>query len=191
MSRQKSLSKRTAIRHAFRRLTVGEEGAALVEATILAPILVAMSVYTADFGLLFYNKMEVQNAQAGAQWAIANGRCNASDINTAALNATQVGGVTVTPSSSCANIQPSCSAWPSNTPSYFCGCSKDSSGNATVKVLSAGACTTPAPGATCNTSGVAGNYVTVTAKKSYNSLVPYGLITSTYTICPTATVRIQ
>jgi Flp pilus assembly protein TadG len=192
MSRQKSLSKRTAIRHAFRRLTLGEEGAALVEATITAPILVAMGMYTANFGLLFYNKMEVQNAaQAGAQWAIANGRCNASGINTAALNATQVGGVTVTPSSSCTDIQPSCSGWPSNTPSYFCGCSKDSSGNATVKVLSAGACTTPAPGATCNTSGVAGNYVTVTAKKSYNSLVPYGLITSTYTICPTATVRIQ
>ena len=48
---------------------------ALVEATIIAPILVVMSIYVMDFGLLFYNKMEMQNAaQAGAQWAIANRR---------------------------------------------------------------------------------------------------------------------
>jgi Flp pilus assembly protein TadG len=53
---------------------LGEDGAALVEATIIAPILVAMGVYTADFGLLFYNKMEMQNAaQAGAHWAVQIG----------------------------------------------------------------------------------------------------------------------
>ena len=78
MSKQKSLSNGTAIRLAFRTLMFGEEGTAgavLVEATIIVPILVVMSVYAIDFGLLFYNKMEVQNAaQAGAQWAIANRR---------------------------------------------------------------------------------------------------------------------
>ena len=48
-------------------------GAALVEFTIFAPLLVVTSIYTMDFGLLFYNKMEVQNAaQAGVDWAIAN-----------------------------------------------------------------------------------------------------------------------
>ena len=61
------------MRQVFRRLMFGEEGAVLVEATIIVPILVAMSVYAAGFWPAFYNKMEVQNAaQAGAQWAIAN-----------------------------------------------------------------------------------------------------------------------
>ena len=76
MSKQKSISKRTAIRQAFQRLMFGEDGtagSALVEATIIVPILVVMSIYVMDFGLAFYNKMEMQNAvQAGAQWAIAN-----------------------------------------------------------------------------------------------------------------------
>ena len=77
-SKQKSISKRTAIRHAFQRLMFGEDGTAgavLVEATIFVPILVVMSVYVMDFGLTFYNKIEMQNAaQAGAQWAVANRR---------------------------------------------------------------------------------------------------------------------
>ena len=70
MSKQKSISKRTAIRHAFQRFMFGEDGTAgsvLVEATIIAPILVVMSVYVMDFGFAFYNKIEMQNAaQAGA-----------------------------------------------------------------------------------------------------------------------------
>ena len=56
MSKQKSISKRTAIRQAFQRLMFGEDGtagAALVEATILVPILVVMSIYVMDFGLHF------------------------------------------------------------------------------------------------------------------------------------------
>jgi Flp pilus assembly protein TadG len=44
------------MRDAFRRLLSGEEGAALVEATIIAPILVAMGVYVADFGLFLKTK---------------------------------------------------------------------------------------------------------------------------------------
>ena len=57
-----------------------------------------------DFGLVFYNKIEVQNAaQAGAQWAIANRVYNCSEISVAAENATTLP-VTV---SSC----------------QFCGCS--------------------------------------------------------------------
>ena len=66
----------------------GTEGAALVEATIFVPILVAMCVYTADFGLIFYNEMEVQNiAQAGAQWAMANRIYDSAAILAAAQNA--------------------------------------------------------------------------------------------------------
>jgi Flp pilus assembly protein TadG len=181
MRAQKSLSNITAMRHAFQRLMFGEDGAALVEATIIVPILVVMSIYTMDFGLIFYNKMEMQNAaQAGAQWAIANRPFyNSTDIQVAAKNATLLPASAVTV-----------------TPSQFCGCSKDSSGNLVVTQLSAGACTTPAPGAACNTSGVAGTYVSVSATPAttYNALVGYGLFSgtnSTPDISATATVRIQ
>jgi Flp pilus assembly protein TadG len=171
-SRQKSLSTRLALRQAVRKLLFAEDGTALVEATIIAPILVVMSIYTADFGLLFYTNMQVQNAaQAGAQWAIANRIFNAANMQTAATNATTLGGVTI-------------------TSSQFCGCSMNSSGNAGVTSLGAGACTW-APNTTCNGSGVEGNYITVTATKSYNSFIPYGLIASTYTSSATSTARIQ
>jgi Flp pilus assembly protein TadG len=168
------------MRDAFRRLLSGEEGAALVEATIIAPILVAMGVYTADFGLLFFNKMEVQNAaQAGAQWAVANRVYNVSSIQTAGQKATSLSGVTVTPSA-------------------FCGCSTDSSGNPAVTQLASGTCTgtTNVVNSTCNSTGVVGNYVTVTATYAYTSFVPTRLIASTpiastYTNSATTTVRIQ
>src|SRR6516164_9812474 len=92
MSRQTSISKRTAVRQAIRRFMVGEhaiEGAALVEFTIFAPLLVIMSLYTMDFGIYFLNGLEMQNAaQAGAQWAITNRIYNSSDVRAAATNAT-------------------------------------------------------------------------------------------------------
>ena len=162
----------------------GTAGAVLVEATIIVPILVVMSIYAMDFGLLFYNKMEVQNAaQAGAQWAIANRVYNSSLIQVAAQNATSLSGVTV-------------------TPSEFCGCSNDSSGNAVVTQLAAVALVACTPNSPCNGSsigsgsGVAGLYVQVTATKPYTSLIPTSLIASTpiastYTNSATATARIQ
>jgi Flp pilus assembly protein TadG len=131
-----------------------------------------------DFGLTFYNKIEMQNAaQAGAQWAIANRIYNSSLIQVAAQNATNLPTSQITVSSS-----------------EFCGCSINSSGNAVVALLSSSACTV-APNSTCNSTGVAGNYVTVTATptNTYNSLVPpiYGLMSSTPNISATTTVRIQ
>jgi Flp pilus assembly protein TadG len=189
-SRRESFSKVPAVRLAFRRLLVEEDGAALVEATIIAPILVAMGIYAAGFGLLFYTKMQVQNAaQAGAQWAMANRVYNSSSIQVAAQNATPL---PAAGTSACTADSPACVAV---TSSQFCGCSIDSSGNVAVTQLSAGSCTSPAPGATCNTSGVAGNYVTVTARtpsaSPHKSFVTYGLISSTYDIITATTARIQ
>src|SRR5437764_7743093 len=122
MSRQTPISRTTAIRQAIRRFMVGEEGiagAALVEFALLAPMLVVMSVYTMDYGLIFYSKLELQNAaQAGAQWAIANRIYNSSEIQAAGQNAIKsrtaragtLGPVTI-------------------TSHQFCGCSEDSGGN--------------------------------------------------------------
>src|SRR6478752_6103638 len=92
MSTQTLISKRTAIRHAIRDFMVGEggiAGAALIEFTLFAPLLVVMSIYTMDFGLLFYRQMQVQNAaQAGVDWAIANRPV----VNDAAITAAATNG---------------------------------------------------------------------------------------------------
>jgi Flp pilus assembly protein TadG len=151
-----------------------ESGAAIVEFTIIAPMLVVMSIYAADFGLFFFNKMEMQNAaQAGAQWAIANHVFNLSDIQTAGANATSLPASAITIAAS-----------------PFCACSKDSSQNPVVTSVATTPCT---PNSTCNTSGVLGTYVTVTATPTttYQSFVHYGLFLNNKSISATATVRTQ
>src|SRR3974377_909222 len=73
------------------RFAVADDGAAILEFTIIAPMLIIMSIYIMDFGLYFFNRLEMQNAaQAGAQWAIASGLYNTSDIQVAAQNATNI-----------------------------------------------------------------------------------------------------
>ena len=75
-----------------------EAGAALIEFTLFAPLLVVMSMYTMDFGLFFFRQMEVQNAaQAGVDWAIANRVYNSADISTAVTNATNYTVISVSP----------------------------------------------------------------------------------------------
>ena len=139
-------------------------GAALVEFTIFAPMLVVMSIYTMDFGLLFFNKIEVQNAaQAGAQWAIANRVFNSTAIQVAAQNATNYYG------SQCL----------SNAVLWLLG---RLNGNVTVTPLTVGSCNS---GSACTASssctlGVVGNYVTVTVTPTtaYNSFVSYGFFST-------------
>jgi hypothetical protein len=161
----------------------GTSGSVLVEATIFVPMLVGMSIYVMDFGLLFYNKIEVQNAvQAGAQWAVVNRYWDPSEIQVAANNATYL---PVTVSSN-----------------QFCGCLN----NAVVTQIQTptpsslpSACTavpnstfTGAPNSACPSgSGIVGNYVKVSATTTYQSFFPYGLFSSTNTYTLTATVRVQ
>jgi Flp pilus assembly protein TadG len=164
----------------------GEEGGALVEATILAPILLAMGVYAADFGLFFYTKMEVQNAaQAAVDWAVANRTFNSLNMQNAGTSATTISGVNFTPA-----------------PTQICGCSLDPSGNLVVTTMAVAlvSCT---PNSPCNGtsvgsgSGVTGLYAQVTATNTYNSLVPFSFtrygpqIASNYTFTTSVKARIQ
>lgn len=148
----------------------GDDGAALIEFTIFAPLLVVMSIYTMDFGLTFFNKMEVQNgAQAAADWAIANRAYNSTDIQAAVTNATNDTAISVS----------------SGYPLLRCGC--PSSTRVTFRSYS---------GATCQTCGssAGGLYVTVQTQAPYNSLIPYGLFSgtgATRTLTAQATARIQ
>jgi Flp pilus assembly protein TadG len=161
MSRKTPSLKRTAIR----KFMAGEDGAALVEFTILAPMVVAMSIYTMDFGLIFYNKMTVQDAaQAGVQWAITNRVFNSLAIGKAADNGTF-------------NV----------TVSQFCGC--PSTTGVTLIPPNNSACP---GGTTCPDGSTAGTYVTVTAaSKTPYKFILFGLISSTYNFSATSTARIQ
>jgi Flp pilus assembly protein TadG len=153
-----------------------ESGAALVEFTLLAPMLLALSIYTMDFGLLFITKMEVQNAaQAGAQYTVVTNGYDATNISNAVTKATNFTAVKA-------------------TSSQFCGC--PSSDAKTVKFCSA-SCDTCNPG-TCSVA-VQGRYVTVTATPAdafgnattYRTLIPFPLVKSTYDVSATSTVRLQ
>ena len=153
---------------------VGEDGAALVEFTILAPMVVVMSIYTMDFGLLFYNKMEVQDAaQAGVQWAITNRVSNSSDIQIAAQNATK-NKITV-------NF---CKKY--STSFQFCGCPSTTG----VTHISDGACP---GGTTCPDGSTTGTYVCVSATPTtaYKSFIPFGLLSSTPKLTAESTARMQ
>jgi Flp pilus assembly protein TadG len=155
---------------ALRRFIVGEEaGSALVEFTIFAPILLAMAIYTMDFGLLVFNKMDVQNAaQAGTQYAVANNSYDSAAISTAVTSATTFTAVTA-------------------TSSQFCGCPAAKS--ITYCAASCDLCST----GTCSTS-VQGLYVTVkaTPKTPYTPLIQYGVVSAaTYDISAQSTARLR
>jgi Flp pilus assembly protein TadG len=170
MSEQPRRSNR-AVWKAVRRFVVGADGisgGAMVEFTVFAPILLTMAIYTMDFGLLMFSKMEVQNAaQAGAQYAIANNGYDSTAISSAVTNATKF--TAVTPTSS-----------------QFCGCP-----SATKVKICSPSCDTCNAG-TCAVS-VQGSYVTVTATPTttYTPFISFGLLTGSADISATSTVRIR
>ena len=152
----------STIWQAVRCLAAETEGAALVELTIVAPMLVMMVVGTMDLGLGVYRKMQVEHAaQAGAQYAIVNGLSSAN-ISTAVTNATTFAGITASPA-----------------PSEFCGCPS------TTQVTAASCA------ATCGDGTPAGQYVTVSAKATYTTVVSYSVFPSSFNLVAQSTVRIQ
>jgi Flp pilus assembly protein TadG len=162
-----------ALPNAIRSFFVGRDGksgAALVEFTLFAPVVLFAAVYVIDFGLAFYAKMEVRNAAlAGAQYAISTNSYDAAKISTAVSNATKF--TSLTPTSS-----------------LFCGCPTAS----TVRFCSATTCDACNTG-TCslNTQGL---YVSVTATPTgpYTPLIPAGIFaSSSFNISATSTVRIR
>jgi len=154
---------------------VEDDGAALIEFTLFAPLLVVMSIYVMDFGLLFTNRIEVQSASsAGLQWAIANRVYNSSDISTAVTRATNNAAISVS----------------AGYPLLRCGCPSGSG-------PSTGVTFTTYNGATCASCGgglEGGLYATVKTQATYNALVSYGLFSgasATRTLTAESTSRIQ
>ena len=160
------------LRQAIRAFLVGEDGnagSALIEFTLLAPLLVIMGVYTMDFGFVFYRQMQVQNAaQAGVDWAMANHVFNAAGVIAAVNSATNYGGITVS----------------TGYPIEQCGCPSSTGVTFTAN-------TAPTPCPTCG-GAVGGLYVTVQTQATWNSFIQYGLFSSAAsTLTAQATARLQ
>jgi Flp pilus assembly protein TadG len=170
---QTPILRRAAIRQAIGTFMARDDGAALLEFTIFAPLLVIMSIYTMDFGLVFFNQMQVQNgAQAAVDWAAANHAYNSTDMNAAVTNATSNTAISVS----------------SGYPHLRCGCPSSAGVTfASTDYSGSGTCTT------CGSS-VGGLYVTVQTQATYNMFIAYGLFSgtaATRTLTAQATARIQ
>jgi Flp pilus assembly protein TadG len=172
------------IRQIIRRFLVGEDGVAgtaLLEFTIFAPVLVVISIYTMDFSLGFYAKMQVQNAaQAGIDWALANHVANATDIHAAVITATN-------PAVTDTSDYPNTLGLNQNF-GPKCGCPASTGVTFT-------AWTSPNPCPTCTTlSGTetGGLYITVQTQTPYTPFFSYGLFSSgNRTLTAQVTARIQ
>jgi Flp pilus assembly protein TadG len=167
---EQTLFPKSSMWRAIRRFIAGKEaGSAMVEFTIFAPALLAMAIYTMDYGLLSFNRMEVQNAaQAGAQYAVANNTYDPVAISTAVTSATKFTAVTA-------------------ASSQFCGCP-----TATSITFCSATCASCSIG-TCATS-VQGLYVSVTATPAtpYKPFIKYGLVSSSsYNISAQSTARLR
>jgi Flp pilus assembly protein TadG len=143
-------------------------GTSAIELGLCLPLVAGMIIPLTDLGMGAYTQMQVTNAaQAGAEFAAANG-FNGTNITTVVANATSLGGaVTATPS-----------------PSQSCSCVSGA-------VISAAA---PAGGPPCTQtcpSGTVGTFVTVSAQASYTPLFNYPGIGSPLTLTSQAVIRIK
>lgn len=74
----------------FSRLWRAKEGLGAVELGFIAPVLMTLLLGIFDFGMAFWQQMEIANAaDAGAQWGMSNAY-NSSSITTVAQSATNL-----------------------------------------------------------------------------------------------------
>jgi Flp pilus assembly protein TadG len=140
-----------------------ENGTAAIEFGIVATFLSLLVLGMVDFGMGYWEKIQVGNAaRAGAQYAIFNG-WNSSGISTAVTSATSLASISASPA-----------------PAQSCGCPSASSG------ITAATC-----GSSCTGGGNAGTYVTVSASASYSSIFTYPGLANPLTLTASTTVRIQ
>ncbi len=139
-----------------------DSGVAAIEFAVLGAVLCMIVVAVGDLGLGFYSNMQVQNsAQAGAQYAAVHG-FNSTSVSNAVTNATSVAGITASPA-----------------PTQFCGC-------VTGSTMATATC-----GSVCANGMTAGTYVSVSAARTYSTLISYPGFPSSYSQTATSTVRIQ
>ena len=145
----------------------GVRGLAAIEFAGIAMMLVMMAVGTADVGVGFFRKMQVQNAaQAGASYAMAH-EFNAASVTrivSAVQAATNFSGVEAAP-----------------LPYLFDGCPS------TTGVISADA------SSKCPDGTASGAYVRISARGVYRTIVPLAAIGMpvSFTFTASSTVRVR
>lgn len=83
------------------RLWRASDGLGAVELGFLAPVLLTLLLGILDFGMAYWQQMQIANAaDAGAQWGMSN-PYNRDSITTVATSATNLSGITVNPSNPC------------------------------------------------------------------------------------------
>jgi Flp pilus assembly protein TadG len=138
------------------------DGIGAVEFAFVAGILVMVLLGIADFGIGFWEQMQVGNAaRSGAEYALRYGY-DSSKIQTAATNATSLSGVTASASA------------------QFCGCPDATTGVSTATC-----------GSTCSDGDAAGTYTTVSAQVSYTTLFAWPWVSQPTTLYSAVTVRLQ
>jgi Flp pilus assembly protein TadG len=140
-----------------------KRGTAAIEFGMIAVFLCFLFLGTMDFGMGYWEQMQVGNAaRAGSEYA-ANKGWDQSGITTAVTSATSLHSITATPA-----------------PAQTCGCPSATAG-----------ITTATCGANCLGGGTAGTYVTVVARTSYSTIFSYPGIDNPLTLIASATVRIN
>lgn len=139
-----------------------QRGVAAIEFAAMGSVMCMLLVLGGDLGMGFYSDLQVQNAaQAGAEYAAVHG-----------FDATAISNVVAKAgSSSDINASPA--------PVEFCGC-PGSSGVSTVTC-----------GTNCTDGLTAGTYVTVSATRTYTTIVPYPGFPPSFVQNASSTVRIQ
>jgi Flp pilus assembly protein TadG len=150
-----------AIRKRVRALRASTQGSAGVEFGFIAPGLILLFVTGADLGLGIYRKMQVQNAAQAGAAYAAARGFSAASITSAIQTATSYP-VEATPA-----------------PSQFCGCPTGSG-------VSAAVCGQP-----CADGVNPGTYVSVGARGTYSTLLPYPGLPASFELTSRASVRIQ
>jgi Flp pilus assembly protein TadG len=153
-----------------------QSGASAIEFGLLAPLLLIMLTGVVEVGIASYQAMQVQAAvEAGILYAIQNvptsitpiSAAFSSAIITAVQNATGTPGITATP-----------------VPLAFCGCPSTTAGTGVVSQVND--CTTKCPDTT-----LPGQYVTVSAALSHQTIMPYLNLHLPATLTASSTVRLQ
>jgi len=138
------------------------DGVASVEFALGLPVLVTILTLLVDFGMGFYEKMEVEDAaQAGTHYAILYG-WDSSAIQNAVTGATTLSGLSASPA-----------------PTKTCGCATGSA----ITVMDCSA--------TCANGLSPGTYVTVNAQATYTPLIAYPVFGSSVTLTAQSVARIE
>jgi Flp pilus assembly protein TadG len=143
---------------------LNHRGQSLVELALMLPVLVLFLLVALDFARMFNMSMAVTDAaRAGAQWGAQN---RASAANTLGIEQAACNSMVDYP----------CAPGTDTTATSFCQCAGSSG---TISCTSPGACS------------YVQNFVTVTASRTFSTVIPYPGLPSSVPLSATVTMQVQ